>query len=429
MLKRAKRFLTARTTVLVLILLVAASLAAAVIVPQDSAGPAAPRPALVALLGLGHVFATRWFATLSVVFGCSLLLSSWDQLKVSRARMAVLPPEGGETGERCALGRPEVEALLRREGFRRLAGAPGRSRHVKRWQGYWGNSLLHLGMTLSVVCALLYVLTEHRVVVRAVSGAPVAMAPGSYLERRGILAGPLPLPATLTLFRLEPEFWENDRLKELGSELILVDERGDAQELLVRVSDAQRYRGLLVYQQPAFGNAFQVEFRNGPRGDFDMRLDLPFPPRRDQAGYGSYPLAEGGLRLAAKYYAAADRSRMAPDDPQLVLRLYDGDRVVGEAALLAGQAGRLGPYDVRFAFVSWWTDILFEGSLGTVGIFTGFALLMCGGALTFFAVPREAVVRDGAAGCTVSFRSTRFPELYREERARILARCKGEVAA
>jgi hypothetical protein len=431
-LKRTKRFLTARSTVLVLLILLTAAMTAAVVIDQtsrfridgDMADGGASPSRLAEILGLSHVFSTWWFAALGVGFVASLFLSTFDQLAAARARMRHLPP-GVEGGARCTVAREEVEKVLAREGYRRVAEGPGSARYVKFWPGYWGNFLLHFGMTISVLFALVYVMTEHRVILRAVSGEGAPVVAGAHPERRGLLAWPLRLPARLKLVRLEPSFYDNDRLKDLASHLALVDERGAAEDVRVAVNDQRRHAGMLLYQLQKFGSAFQVRFRDFDGEEFDLLMPLPSPPKREEAGYGTFRLEPGRLTVKAKYHPSADRSTMLATNPQLVLRLQDGELAVAEATLLPGQQARLGRYEVRLTSVETWTDILFEGSQGTVGIFFGFAVLLLGGVLTFFGAPRETLLQFAGTGVVLAWRTTRFPDLYGEERDRILALCTG----
>jgi len=82
MMKKAKAFITARSTVLSLILSLTAGIIAAVIFPQTDAMPLAggngqtgvPNQGLsfVEFLGLDHVFSTWWFVALSVLFVVTL---------------------------------------------------------------------------------------------------------------------------------------------------------------------------------------------------------------------------------------------------------------------------------------------------------------------------------------------------------------------
>lgn len=439
MLKRAKRFLTSRSTVLGLLLVLMAGMLAAALVPQApiapsasrdvpmSPGAAVPPSALVGLLGLDHVFSTWWFAVIAVFFVLSLVLSTFDQLKVAQARLRAAPAGGGAGAVPCGFPRAQVEAILAQAGYRRLAAVPGRTRHVKYWLGYWGAFLLHAGMSTIALCAVVYVLTEHRVQILALTGPGEPLGEQNTSTERGLLGGVRALPASVTLLSVEPLFWEGDELKALASQVMFTDAGGETTFLRVELNDYQDLGGLVVYQVNSFGNTFDLEFRGGPDGDFDRLLRLPYPQRRNAASYGKVELPDRPLDVNAKYYARADRQGMQPGNPQLVLRLQDGAAVLAEATLLPGESARLGPYQVRLATVGWWTVFLLEGSLGTAGIFTGFALLLCGGAVTFASSPREAIVEDTPTGCTVAWRPGRFLEFHREEGERLLSRCRGET--
>lgn len=421
MLKRLGGLLTARTTVVVLLVLLAAAMTVAAVVPQRAGppGPDAAPAGLVDALGLTHVFSTPWFGVLAGLFVAALALSTVEQLRLARARTFLAPPARID-GTPSPLGRPDVEAILREEGYRALAADASATRLVRGWSGYWGSFCLHAGMTTTALFAIAYVLTEHRVVLHVTSGRGVA--PGDVSAERGLLARDLPLPVEVNLYRVEPAF-SAGALVDVASRLVFTAADGAAREVRVAVNDYQDYRGLTVYQLQRFGNVFALEVE-AEAGPSEIALELPYPEKPGVASYGERPLP-GGQVLKAKYFPGADRSRLEPGEPELVLRLQDGDRVVGEATLREGDAARLGPLSVRLARVGWWTELLFEGSLGTTGIFAGFAVLLLGAVLAYFAVPREVVVRDAPGGCTVQWRAARFADMYTEERDRILGRCTG----
>lgn len=439
MLKRLRAALVARSTVILLLALLTTAMAIAAVVPQgglDTAAGAvnptrgdaktATSPgAVVAALGLDHVTSTPWFAALAVLFVSSLALSTLDQLRLARSRTFQLPREEAEGAIGSTLAEGEIRSILRGAGYRRLSGAEDRSRHVRHWQGYWGNFLLHAGMTVVVLFSVVYVITEHRAILHVVAGRPSPMEPGGYPVKRGLLARELPFPASVSLYKVEPRFGTNDQLIDVASQLIFTDGQGDSSDVRVAVNDLQRYRGITLYQLVKYGHAFWLRVADGTGTSRELLLEMAFPGERGGASYVNEPL-EGGRLLKAKYYASADRSRLLSDDPQLVLRLQDGDLLLGEATLQEGQVASLGPLSVQLLGVDWWTEILFEGSLGTSGIFAGFGVLLVGAALIFFVVPREVIVRSGAEGTTVQWRSTRFPEMYREEGDRIVALCIGE---
>jgi hypothetical protein len=435
MLKRARTALTARTTVIALLVAIAGAMATAAIIPQggleaEGALPAAPVAtsrwsAAISLAGLDHVFSSFWFAALVGLFVVSLSLSTLEQLRLARARTFHPPPRAASADERASILSPgELGGVLRRAGYRRMAGDGTASRWVKHAWGYWGTFILHLGMTVTALFASTYVLTEHRAKLQVASGRPEALAPGTYAVKRGLLALDIPLPAEVTLYRVEPTFGANDQLVDLASDLVFRDRGGRSRDVRVAVNAYEDYGGIVVYQLVKFGNVFELEVSDEAGGRSELPVRIAYPMKRGEASYANQDL--GGARvLKAKYYPRADRAGMLLADPELILRLVDGDRLLGEATLREGQLSPLGPWSVRLARVGWWTEILFEGSLGTTGIFTGFAVLLLGGVLSFFAVPREVLVRAGPEGARVVWRTARFPEMYREEGEALLARLAG----
>lgn len=429
MLNRVKALLTARASVLGLLLLLGAALSVAALVPQRTAeapGGADSRGGLVEALGLANVFATRWFVALATVLVLALALSTYDQLRVAWAR-TFRRPGAGPGGVPSARPADEVGRDLRRQGYRRMRGGPEVARYLKFGVGHWGSFLLHLGMTVTALGAFVYVLTEHRLGVRAVTRARVEVDPKGWVGRRGLLAGTLPVPARVMLHRVEVGFRPDDQLADAVSSLLLLNAEDRAEELQVGLNDPQRYRGLLVYQLPKVGHAVVVDLRDAAGARQLFELDLPLAPRGGEPTYGSQPLAGSGLELKVKLQPGPERKRALADEPRVTLRLQEGDRVLGEATLAGGQVETLGPYQVRLAAVGAWTDILFEGSQGTPVIFGGFAVLMLGGLLIVFAVPREVVVRAVAGGCTIEWRAARFADFFHEERDRILAPGQGSL--
>ena len=434
--KRIKTLFTTRSTALALILLLTTSVAITNFIPQTGAITSAVATAegghtvfsrLVTALGMNHVFSTRWFLLLALFFLITLILSTCDQFLLARAK-TTQAPQMVNRGEPVLLGVSiaSFQALLEKNGYRCLAESPDCRRYVKSAAGYWGNFLLHLGMTVTVLFALIYILTEHRVIVRLVSGETTSLLPHDYAERRGVLAGNLPLPPEIGLVRLDPEFWENDQLKALSSELLLYYQGEAPQPIQVGISAKSSSRGMTVYQQNTFGNLFLLEFRDDKAGILQQSIALPMPPHRDKAGYGNFALPGGRFTVKAKYYADTDKKGIMPVNPLLVLRLFEDDRILAETTLTNGQQRRFGPYDLKLLGVAWWTEILFEGSRGTTGIFTGFFLLLCGGGLAYFVVPREALLCRAGSGYTFYWRATRFPAFYQEEQEDLMRCCQRE---
>jgi len=269
----------------------------------------------------------------------------------------------------------------------------------------------------AIVFSLLYVVTQHRVMVRLVAGEPTLLVPGTFAEMVGVPQFRQRLPVSIALERLEPDFWGNDRLASLSAQLLFTDHPGDQpRRVEVALSDKSHFGPFLVYQISEFGVAFDLQFLVPEReGLTQERLILPYPGSRDKAAYGEILLKESGLLLKGKFFADSGKKSMKLGTPLLVLRLYRGTQLLGECTLQPGKSAALGPLFVRLAGSEWWTNILLDGSRGMSGIFAGFALLLAGVLSSYCLVPREIMVREAEGGVYVQQIARRFAQFYREE--------------
>lgn len=429
-----KRLLLSRKTVLVLIALLIAAMIVGYLFPQRfSSTPEImekwrkAHPLLAPLhegFGLDHVHTTWWFAAILFIFTISLLLSTMEQVRTSgRMTFALLPPPKGE-GEEVSVSAKELAGIMGRAGYRRMKGE-GVIRFARHPWGYWGNSLFHAGMALVIVSSLMIVTTEKRGLLRLMEGE--TYTPGSpwLSEENGILAGRFILPAPVRLDRIGAEFWETDDLKQLTAEISFLGPDGPPERGLLAINRTINRRGLRVYQDQTFGSAFFVEFTAADGRKHGEILQIQNPSGREKAGYDNFRFSWAPYLLKAKYYADYARRTMTGDEPLLVLRLMDNDRVVGELSLRKGEGGLLGPYTVRLVKVSRWAGLIFVKIYGMVGVFLGFFIIILGGALNYFTPPREFRAVKTETGFLVAWKGTRFEEFYREEREGVMAALKG----
>ncbi|KAF0220983.1 MAG: hypothetical protein FD174_696 [Geobacteraceae bacterium] len=381
---------------------------------------------LVTLLGLNALHTSVWFSIVGLLFLVSLSFSTFDQGERSYRLMKQFPAEIGGEEEALRVELLEFTGYLKREGYFCLADNGIISRHVRAPWGYWGNFVLHLGLTCVVLFAFVRVLTEHRTLFRIVEGVVVSREDGTTGEVAGLLARKMTYPATVRLERLTPLFWDNDQLKSVTAEVALYDDLGGLEKVGLNAFDGTKVHGQMFYLSPHFGNAFFLQFYSGDTPPFTSVLTIGRPPRRDKAGYGDLDLPGGRLHLKAKYYADADRQSMYTGNPLLVLRIFDGPNLLNEIRLRRGESGKLGPYLVRLAEVRGMGELLSVGGVGVAGIYGGFAIIFLGSVLVYCATPREVVLRRSASGIMVSWRSVRFRDLYRTERERVMEFCRGE---
>jgi cytochrome c biogenesis protein len=435
------KFLTSRSTIITLFTAISAALLIASFVPQRaSLGGQTPQwveklpdslQFVSGLLGLDNIVGSGWFAILVALFWISLVISTVSQFSAIRALVQRIPP--AEVPQECIridIAPAAFSEVAQTAGYRLAGSAEGVERYVKNRIGYWGNFLLHVGLVTAVFFSLVYVLTQHRVLIRLTGQEITRLSTGNVQELRGVLPQQSRLPYSVVLKSLEPRFWPNDKLEYLSSELYFTGQPGgDPRRVDIAVSDKSQFGPYIVYQANAYGRAFDLEFKTA-RGEMRReRLFLPYPPRRDVAGYGEMALAGTDLLLKAKFYADAERTSMKLHESPLTVRLYRGKELLGEATLTTGSTGQLGPFTVKLAQSEWWTDVLLDGTRGISGIFSGFALILAGVLASYCLVPREIIVREADGGIYVQHVARRFAQFYREEFDELIqkARSTGDV--
>jgi cytochrome c biogenesis protein len=431
-------FLTARSTVITLFAAICVALLVASSIPQqESLGGKNPEWVgrlpdglrfLTTWLKLDHIVGSGWFATLVALFWLSLAISTVSQYSVTcalvkRVPSAALPPES----IRIEMLPSDFARLVAGAGYHLVGSVDGVQRYVKNRIGLWGNFLLHVGLVTTVFFSMIYVVTQHRILVRLTGQELTRLTPSNVQELRGVLPMKQQLPYSAVLKNLEPRFWGNDKLEYLSSELYLTDVAGaEPRRVDVALSDKSSYGSYIVYQANAYGRAFDLELETASLERRRTRLFLPYPPKRNVASYGEIGIDGTDFMIKGKFIADAEQASMKLNRSPFTVRLYRGKELLGEATLAPGVKGPLGPLSVTLVQEEWWTDILLDDSRGIAGIFFGFTLILAGVLSSYCLVPREIIVREAAGGASVQHIARRFAPFYREEFDEIIKKLRDE---
>ncbi|WP_236685632.1 hypothetical protein [Geobacter pickeringii] len=277
------------------------------------------------------------------------------------------------------------------------------------------------------MASLTIVLLEKRGLVELMEGEVYTPGTPWTNEERGLLSSSLRLPWGMRLDRTRAEFWENDNLKQLHTDFSILDPQGKTASVGMQINETIYRDDIRIFQGKRHGHAFYVSLIDERGARHDEILSIPYPLKRDKAGYGEFILPWSPYALKAKYYADATRLSMAGENPELVLRLTEGRRVVAELPLTRGGTGMLGPYRATIVEVKRWAGLIFIDAVGMNGIFFGFFVIVLGGGLTYFFPPREFTVRDDDGGCRVGWQAAGSDRLYRDEYETILNRFAGRA--
>jgi cytochrome c biogenesis protein ResB len=375
-------------------------------------------------LGLDHVYTTPWFAILLGFFLTSLIISTYEQIRKSFRKTfnhdMALETEGILTN----ISEERLIHAIKSKGYILFHRSETLRRFIKHPWGYWGNTLLHLGIVVIIASSLIVILTEKRGALYLVEKEiHFPNAPWTMVDT-GILAKGFILPEAVRLERVNIEFWESDRLKHLSSDITFIDPYGRFTRFSPGINHIVKYRGLRIYQGTAFGHAFFVEFTDKEGKKERLIFQINYPSGRDRASYEDFQDKAIPFPIRASYYVDADKRSMQGNNQLLNLLIIGEDKSIHEVWLRRGETGMLGPYTVKFTDVSLWSALVFVKGHGMYGIFTGFFIIVLGVSLIYFTPPREFLLKKAEKGLYLTWRASNFERFYRDEYDSILALSK-----
>ncbi|MBA4386603.1 MAG: hypothetical protein C0404_01400 [Verrucomicrobia bacterium] len=417
-----RRLFTKRSTILSLIILILAAMLLASFVPQTFLMSKEgikkwhsdyPAWSLTAeKMGLTSIYTHPLFALVLLGASASLAFSSLDSVRraVKLSRGTV---EDATEWLRFETGRPaaDIEVYLRKHRYSSRNGS-----FVRYAPGYWGAPMLHIGFMVVIIVSLWMALTQRRGLVSLVEGEAFVPGQAWLASEEGLLVKPLILDDAVRLDGLDFEFWPSYATKRIGSHLTFVSSRGDVTRRTVEVNSVLMHKGVRVYQMLDFGHAFAVQVVDSSGKSNLTHLLIHRQSAPDKPEYVTYEdFPEKGRTLKAKYFAEADRSSLNGKNPELVLRIDEKGKEVGQALLTIGGKADLAGYHFRLEGVRRWTNLTFVRITGVGGLFCGFALICLGCVLHFFVVPRVAVLQPSPGGTELCWRAERFEDFFKEE--------------
>jgi len=436
-----RRFITARRISLGLILVIAGFMYVSTLIPQELDTASAKLDAwrrghqgllwFVDAIHLHRLYAQPWFAATIFLAALSLGLSCIDQLALSRKKLVATGLGGAEE-----LAAAVPEAVLRSVAssfhYRTLKNVTGdQFKFVRNPWGYFGVLLLHVGMVLVVVASLYVALTYRQGVLTLVEGQQHDKGQPWQLAEQGLLVAPLTLPGALRLDRVMVRFDSKDQPATVSSQLTITGETGTVDSLSTAINQITRYKGLRIYHSAQYGDAFSITLTD-PAGVMHAEtIAAQQPVSNVKAGYSDdFSLSWSPYQLSAKYYADVNRKSMLSRNPELVLRLTEGEREVARTSLVMGGSGTLGEYRVHLHAVNRWAKLIFVDTTGMPLVFTGFAIIMLGGLLQYLAPPRELIaIRQQDDRYMVYWKAVAFRDFFVDERVGVAAALKKEEAA
>jgi len=200
---KLKQFITARRVSLGLILVLAGLMYLSTIIPQWIDSTPEKIEAwrrghsglvwMVDICNLHSIYSQPWFAAAILVAAVTLGVSSCDQLKIIRSKLS---STASASTDLAASGITEqyLSSVARSHRYRHLRTSEGQLKFVRNPWGYFGNLLLHLGMTVVITVSLYVALTARQGALILVEGKSHGRGQPWNVSEHGLFASPLQLP-------------------------------------------------------------------------------------------------------------------------------------------------------------------------------------------------------------------------------------------
>lgn len=411
--------LTSRKVSLGLMAFVVLGALTGVVVPQRSlTAPAsieewrAANPAGAAVadtLALDHVFSSWWFLIGLSLFGISLGVATLRMAEAARRRAF------GPFSARMSVPQLDAQGVTARalsRGYRIARTPDGQTRLVRHAIGWWGPTVLHVGLTAALALGVASLALSARGVAD-LSTSEIRMPGDAYVFSEPDVFGRVAEPGVaMRLDSVVPETWSGGELRSWEA-TVSFNDAGEWVSLGATPNDPLEYAGHTIYFSPGeFGPAAFVELSGDGLPDRPIRLEFPLGGA-DEPVYTTFD-PEGWPTVEARWDPGLTRA-----DRPLAIRVQE-ETDTPLVTLDVGDSGEFGRYKATFVAAADWARLIIVRPIAILPLFLSFAVIAAGSLMIYLWVPRELVVEAAPDGVRYAWRAARMPHLYLSERDEII---------
>ena len=447
-----KRFLLSARTVIVLISAAAISCIIGSLVPQLGDKPPqyieawkAGNPRIyywVDLLQFDHVFTSAWFFVLVSLITLSLSLSIFYQIKALMKSGRVIRKEITPTSFKdfCILkAGPHwpmeagmqvdiIKKVFKDRSYRPYQECKG-NRYIvfeKNRTGMWGSVVFHAGLLIIIIAALYVLAFQKKGFIQLIETDTFQGGPEEWRTMNlGVLARDFHPDFQLRLNKFIPEYWENNTIRNLGSNLIINDNKGGSRELPLSLLNPIEVDGVKIHQSLYYGYSVGLSLvREGKEtSPVHFLLDAPNGPGKPFTGGGGFP--DTGYIMDMKFYPDLAAHSLYAVFPGVELTVTEKGRQLFKGMLLLNQGVQFGKDTLTFAKIHYWSGLSLTSNHATPLIYFGFALSTLGAFMIFMLSYKEIQVKivdeEGRMTLFMGGRSKAHQAIFSEEFREIAA--------
>jgi cytochrome c biogenesis protein ResB len=238
-------------------------------------------------------------------------------------------------------------------------------------------------------------------------------------KRLGVFARDFDLGFEVRLDEFVPTHWENDQVKDLETDLTVIDRKGLSHKFLVSPGNPIRYKGTKIYQTIYYGYALGFVLKKGDGNEEGTHFLLDAPGKKDQPFKGKMDFPTTDYVLDMKFHPNLVEPSFSATLPGVYLTVTEKEEERFDGRVLFSQTARLGKDSLTFAQIHHWTGLAFVKNSGMPLLYCGFALGTLGAILIFWLPYKQVHVRIAGDNDQIHIlmggRTKRYTALFPEE--------------
>ena len=344
---------------------------------------------IVAASGLDHVYTSWWFLVVFTVFFLNMTLITWDLTRRTRIKTKGLHRFSQEGVAYFALGNfayrehsvTAFEETLRKRRYR-IVAAGEEVYAQKGWVGIWGGTILHIGLVVILIGAVLSGLSRFSGYTEMGDGQQFNDSAGSYLQSSSGILFPGHKPEIA--IRVS-NIHEKDlgKMKAVLSTLTVFENEMQIRSKTVRMNDPLYYKGMKIFQSRYAGPALLLVV-NDPSGRGPLAGYVNLKQTIGKSTSSVFSLGSTPFQAKATY---------APGSDSIQLELREKGSMVYEGTVRIGQEIPAKSWRISLAAINRWSGIIVVYDWAVPIIFSGFFLCVAGIAIMGLFDPREIWAR------------------------------------
>lgn len=308
----------------------------------------------------------------------------------------------------------EIATRARAAGFREFSSAEGVRVFWRHRLGLWGPAIMHAGMVIATLAAIVASSFTTRAVIDVSVGEIFAPGDEPLVVEGGVLNRAPDLGTPLRLDEITFEEWPNGEIKTVTARISFLDEASKWFASEGSPNSPLRFRGHTLYVQVGEAGDAVFVIVTAPDGtETPLRLEFGFP-NTAAPDYTNTRLADGTL-VKGRWDPLTLR------DPKPLAIRIGGEEGDVPAMLAQGEVASTEGYEIELADVSRWGRFIVVRPYGIDILFIAFGIIGLGSVILYAWIPRQLVLAaDVDGGARYSWRVTRMARAYDSERDAIL---------